>query len=372
MKIVADQRIPYVKDYFQAYGDLVLIPGRTISHDDVSDADILLVRSITEVNKTLLQNSKVGFVGSVTAGKDHIDLEYLNTQSIAWSIAAGFNAPPVADYVISTIAALKRKKILLKKNPKIALIGVGHIGTEVAKRLAAIPCELVYCDPLRAQTEKDFPHTALEDIADVDLISLHVPLTKDGEFATQHMINAAFLQRQLPTCILINTSRGKVIDTEALQAHGKHMSWCFDVWEHEPNINLEMLQQVLLGTPHIAGYSVQSKIRGTKMIYQAACQRKVISENTIHEPNQQQQILRFSEAQHNWEDIVLGIFNPVILTAMMRTQLTQEQSIASAFDAMRSDFNYRHEFAYTKVLGPMLQPQDAAVLQALGIKVMPL
>lgn len=368
MKIVADAHIPFVKEYFHAYGELVLAPGRSISRDHVKDADLLLVRSITRVDKNLLANTQVKFVGSVTAGADHLDTKWLDEAGIAWSVAVGFNAPPVADYVISVIAALQRKRLLAKEKIKTAVLGVGKVGSLVVERLKWLNMDVVLCDPLRAEKEADFNAVSLQELADVDLISLHVPLVKTGSYPTHHFINQAFLQRQKPGCVLLNASRGAVVCSSDLLQYGRHLHWCFDVWEHEPKIDKTILEQTLIATPHIAGYSMQSKIRGIDMIYRIACEKKIIAPQTRPPLIFPQQELTFADQHHHWQDIVLGIFNPLILTAMMRTTLLPDYDYGHRFDEMRNQFNYRHEFGYTRIVNTHKSDEDAVLLTKMGIK----
>ncbi len=223
MKIIADAHIPFIQDYFANHGELILKKGREISHAEVQDADVLLVRSITPVNQALLADTKVKFVGSVTAGADHLDTHWLDEAGIAWSVAAGFNAPPVADYVTCIMAALQSKQDFKMLGARAAVIGVGNVGKLVAARLKILGMEVVLCDPLRAQEEQDFHSVTLDKLADLDLISLHVPLIKNGEHPTYHFINREFLQKQKPGCVLINASRGAVINSHDLLAHGTHL-----------------------------------------------------------------------------------------------------------------------------------------------------
>lgn len=369
MKIVADSHIPFLTEYFGAYGELVLKSGRLISPADVHDADILLVRSITHVDQALLENTNIKFVGSVTAGADHLDTKWLDEAGIAWSVATGFNAPPVADYVVSVIAALQRKQLLQTKPIKAAVIGVGNVGRAVVDKLTLLNFDISLCDPVRAQKESHFHSTPIEDLSDLDLISLHVPLTKAGEHPTYHFIDQSFLQRQKPGCILLNASRGAVIHSKDLLQYGTHLHWCFDVWEHEPKIDKTVLEQTLIATPHIAGYSIQSKIRGIDMIYRIACAKKIIEPQAISPTEMPQQQLTFAGEQHDWQDIVLGVFNPMVITAMMRTILLPVQEHGSFFDEMRNQFNYRYEFAYTKINDTVTSDEDRELLKKFGLTV---
>ncbi|MBA3662512.1 MAG: 4-phosphoerythronate dehydrogenase [Gammaproteobacteria bacterium] len=367
MKIVADSQIPFIKDFFESYGDLILKSGREIEPLDIKDADMLLVRSITPVTASLLERSSVKFVGSITAGADHLDIQFLEAAAIQYAFAKGFNAPPVADYVVSMIAALKRKKILPDRKLKAAVIGVGNIGRLVVERLKILGMEVIMCDPPRALADKHFISTALAEIEGVDIISLHVPLTKEGSYPTYHCIDDDFLRKQKPGCVIINASRGDIISPPALEAHGKHLIWCLDVWPQEPCINQNLLKQALIATPHIAGYSVQSKRRGIEMIYDQACKKKIIHPKDIPALSLTKQTLNFAGESHQWEDIVLGIFNPVILTAMMRSQICSAKDPGQAFDEMRRQFNYRYEFSFTNIMSSPLPGEDQQILKALNI-----
>lgn len=368
MKIVADSHIPFIKDFFGAY-DLILKSGREIAAKDVQDATILLVRSITHVDEKLLSGSSVQFVGSVTAGADHVDTAWLDAAGIAFVKAQGFNAPAVADYIVSVIACLQKKKILETISLKAAVIGVGHVGRLVVNKLQALNINTLTTDPIRAAVQPDFISTPLDELADLDLILLHVPLTRKNAHPTYHFIGTDFLRRQKKGCILINASRGAVIDDEALMQAGQHLTWCLDVWSHEPNINQAVLEKAFIATPHIAGYSIQSKIRGVQMIDQALRDKKIISATSSSLIEMPHQHLTFSDQPLQWQDIILGIFNPFLMTEMMRTQLLSVSPIGQAFDGLRHQFNYRHECAFTSVTASGLSEADIQQLKRLGIHI---
>ncbi|HLB42421.1 MAG TPA: 4-phosphoerythronate dehydrogenase [Gammaproteobacteria bacterium] len=367
MKIIADTHIPYVKEYFDQQGELILKPGRIISHHDVKKADMLLVRSITPVNQALLASSKVKFIGSVTAGADHLDTKWLNEKEILWRVATGFNAPPVADYVVCVIAALQRKGLLLNQHKKAAVIGVGHVGRLVVERLQSLDFDVICVDPIRAEIEKDFISTSLEKITDVDLVSLHVPLTRQGKYSTDQLINKNFLKNQKIDCILLNTSRGAVIHTDDLKTYGRHCHWCFDVWPNEPHIDKTILADALIATPHMAGYAVQSKIRGIAMIYQAAVEMSMIQPRSNPTVMMPQQRLSFKGRQQ-WQDIALKVFNPMAMTTIMQEVLLKPGDTAAAFDTLRNEFNNRHEFTATPISCTQWQENDKILLNRIGFK----
>lgn len=365
MKIVADVHIPFVKEYFGIYGELIMKTGRTIARPDVEDADILLVRSVTHVDEKLLTDTSVKFVGSVTAGADHLDTKWLDEVGIAWSVAVGFNAPPVADYVVSVVAALQSKGLLTNKQRKACVIGVGNVGKLVVERLKLLNFDVTLCDPIRAEHEKDFLSLPFQELTDFDLISLHVPLTKSGKHPTHHFIDKDFLLRQKSDCILLNASRGAVINSQHLLQYGTHLLWCFDVWEFEPKIEKTILEKTIIATPHIAGYSVQSKMRGIDIIYRIACEKNLIPQQVISPRSMQKQQLSFADGEHTWQSIVLGTFNPLVITAMMKTILLPAADYAHLFDEIRNAFNYRYEFKYT-MLNTETSKTDKQLLKKLG------
>ena len=372
MKIVADAHIPYIKNYFSPCGELILKPGRDMTNADVKDADILIVRSVVKVDEKLLANSRVKFVGTVTAGADHLDTDYLDSAGILYTTAHGFNSPPVADYVVSVLAALDdHNKISVKKRQRAAVIGVGKVGSLVVERLRALNFDVILCDPVRAQSDDQFHSTLIDDIADMDLITLHTPLTHTGSHPTFHLIDKTFLQRQKPGCVLINASRGAVINSEDLKKHGTHLSWCLDVFENEPWIDREILKSAFIATPHLAGYSVQSKIRGTAMIYRIACEKGVIKPHAVMQREMPNQQLTFADRPQRWQNIVLGVFNPLLMTSMMRATLMNTEEYGIYFDEMRHQFNYRHEFAFTEIVDTKIGDTDKALLEKFGMTIQP-
>jgi erythronate-4-phosphate dehydrogenase len=364
MQIVADESIPLIRDYFGVYGEVVTKPGREIKRADLLTADILLVRAVTTVNEQLLQNTKVRFVGSVTAGADHLDSEWLNQAGIVWNVASGCNAAAVAEYIVSVIAYLQKKDFLPQKKCRAGVIGVGHAGKRVADKLHALNFEVILCDPLRAEQEKNFYSTPIEQLADLDLITLHVPLIRLGPYPTYHFIEKQFLERQKNNCVLINTSRGEVIHSDDFKCYGKHLIWCLDVFENEPVIDREVYQPAVIATPHIAGYSVQSKFRGIEMIYQAACQHKIIHPKSMKEIKYPTQELSLNNTDMDWRDVILKIYDPSSTTQEMKQALMENENV---FDELRKKFQKRNEFAYIKIIDENLNERDKLILKCLEL-----
>lgn len=368
MKIIADEHIPFIKNYF-AGNELILKPGRSICAADVKHADLLLVRSITTVNEALLKGSQVKFVGSMTAGIDHVDTHWLEQAGIYFGTAKGFNAQPVADYVLCCIAALREKQLLSRSHFKVAIIGVGHVGKIIYQQLSALNCDIQLCDPIRASLDPTFQSAPLQELVNVDLILLHVPLTKHSSYPTYHFINKAFLERQNPGCVILNASRGAVIHTDALLQYGQTLHWCLDVFENEPLIDQVVMNKAFIATPHIAGYSKQSKLRGVAMLYSQACEQQLIYPNALIPVEYPHQTINLNQQDLTWEKTLLAVFDPLRMTETMRMQINTATDPAAAFDKLRSQFKERHEFNYTTINAPDLPSADQKVLKHLGFKV---
>lgn len=363
LKIVADENIPLVQHYF-ATANVLLKPGRSITRDDLLDADILLVRSVTHVNEKLLQQTAVKFVGSVTTGQDHLDTQWLDQQHISWSVALGCNARAVVEYVVCVLAALQKNQILADKKLRVGVMGVGRIGQQVVDVMQALGHEVIQCDPFRALAEKNFSATPIEEFADLDFISLHTPLTKHGPFPTYHLIEKNFLQRQKKNCVLLNAGRGAVINFNDLKLYGEHLIWCLDVFEQEPYVDFDVLNAAVVATPHIAGYSVQSKYRGIEMIYQAARQNQLVPEQLSTNADFPTRSILFANQIASWQDVVLTIFDPLALTQKMKASLVDDPE---KFDQLRKQFNDRFEFGFVCLKQVAMHVDTQSILKRLGV-----
>ncbi|VAW46100.1 Erythronate-4-phosphate dehydrogenase [hydrothermal vent metagenome] len=274
MKIVADENIPYVQSAFASLGEVTTLAGRNIKKADLIDCDILLVRSVTQVNQQLLAGTSIRFVASATSGINHIDLYYLKKHGIAFVHALGSNAASVAEYVMSAIAywSLTTNKPL--EQLSLGIIGCGQVGGRVKNLCHRFGIQTTLNDPPLAESDHQTTWSDLEDLLNCDVVTIHVPLTSTGKHATTNLINQQHIEQLKPGTLLINTARGEVVDEKALLARQiKHqdLSLVMDVWHNEPNINIKMLAHTLIGTPHIAGHSFDGKVRGTEMIYTACC-----------------------------------------------------------------------------------------------------
>ena len=274
MKIIADENIPYVKEAFGTLGQVILLAGRKMDAASVSDADVLLVRSVTKVNEALLRGSKIGFVATATIGTDHIDQAYLQSRGIGFVSAFGSNANSVAEYLMAALLNLARRKEFRLRDKTIGVIGVGNIGSRAVRVTQALGMRTLQNDPPLKRKTRDPKFLPIDHLFEADILTFHTPLTMQGPDATYHMANEHFLHRMKPGSVLINTARGAVVDTQALHKaiDRQHLSMVvLDVWENEPYIDTSLLEKVSLATPHIAGYSLDGKTNGTEMIYRALC-----------------------------------------------------------------------------------------------------
>ncbi len=274
MKIVVDENIPYGREAFSTLGDVVTLPGRAVDRAALADAELMMVRSITKVNESLLAGTPVRFVATATIGEDHIDKAYLSLQGIGFSSAPGCNANSVGQYVTAALLELAAEFKFGVHGKKLGIVGVGNVGTRVLAKASAMGMECVLNDPPLARKTGDAKYRPLEEILDCDVVTVHVPLTKDGPDPTHHLVDETFLRSMKPGAILINSSRGAVADGEAIKwalDEGPLKACVLDVWEGEPVVDPELLKRVFIGTPHIAGYSFDGKVNGTRQIYEAAC-----------------------------------------------------------------------------------------------------
>jgi erythronate-4-phosphate dehydrogenase len=276
MRIVADANIPFVRECFSSVGEVRVLSGREITPQVVADADALLVRSITAVNEPLLAGSKVRFVGTATIGFDHVDVSYLQRSGIGFASAPGSNANSAAEYVIAGLLEIGRRRRISLEGKSIGVIGVGNVGGRVARKCEGLGMRVVRNDPPLQRQTSDPQYVGLEALYDCDFITIHTPLTREGIDKTFHLADAFFFAQLKPGAVFVNASRGAVVETAALKAAiraGRLGAVVLDVWEGEPNIDVELLGMVDLASPHIAGYSFDGKVAGMIMIYRSLCER---------------------------------------------------------------------------------------------------
>lgn len=365
MRILADESIACAAEAFGALGEVWLLPGRAITREAAAGADVLLVRSVTRVNEALLGGGRARFVGTATSGFDHIDVDYLRRAGIAFAYAPGSNANSVAEYVVAALLHLSEVKGIDLYNKTVGIIGYGNVGKQVNLRLRELVPRSVINDPPLARTVS-WRLSPLRDAFECDIITLHVPLTHHGDNATAGLVDEKFLANMKAGAILINTSRGGVVDEAALKfalAKG-HLGGCvLDVWADEPSIDFELVEQVDLATPHIAGYSMDGKVNGTEMIHRALCEFLEAKPTwTPPEGNAPTEL----ELAVTPDDLFFKV-GPRALAAVAKRVVPASYSIAedsarlreaaammpderaAYFDRLRREYPARREFAHTRV-----------------------
>lgn len=362
MLIVADENIPLLDAFFGDIGEIRRVSGRTMSTEDVRDADVLLVRSVTRVDRALLEGSRVRFVGTATIGTDHIDLGWLKENGIQFSAAPGCNANSVAEYVLAVLSLYAERCALDDWSQlSVGIVGVGNVGSELAEKLARLGFRIKLCDPPRAERERETADTFvdLDEALACDVVSFHTPLTRDSQHPTYHMIGERELSGFTSEQLLINAGRGGVIDGVALQARLDQANAplvALDVWEQEPRISSELVDRVWLATPHIGGYSLEGKVQGTEMIYQTMSRfmglpvRKQAGQ-FLPEPALSKVSFTSAADERNAIQIALrACYDPRQDDARLRHAMkAPEDERGAAFDRLRRDYPVRRECSSLKV-----------------------
>jgi erythronate-4-phosphate dehydrogenase len=270
MRIIADDKIPFLKGVLEPFAEVKYLPGSEISRNHVKNADALLIRTRTRCDNELLDGSSVKFIGTATIGYDHIDIQYCEEHDILWKNAPGCNAASVNQYVASALGYLSRKFGFPLRNRTLGVVGIGNVGSKVVNTAELLGMRVYLCDPPRVREEGACGFVSLDGIIrECDIITFHVPLNMEGEDCTFHMADKDMFRKLNPGTFIINTSRGEVVDSRSvrqLPGKGNLAGLVLDVWENEPRIDMGLLDRCVLGTPHIAGYSADGKARGTTMV----------------------------------------------------------------------------------------------------------
>jgi len=380
MKIIADENIPFVKDCFSSIGQVKLLSGRDIAADNVRDADILVVRSITKVNSDLLIGSSVKFVGTATIGTEHLDTEFLRKNNIAFASAPGSNADSVAEYVTAALLETAQKHKMNLQEKSIGIVGVGNIGGRVADKCETLDMNVLLNDPPLAEKTSEPKYLPIDVLSNCDFITIHTPLTFEGKDKTFHLADKNFFHSLKKGCVFINTARGAVVNTPALKNAIKsdHLKAAIlDVWEDEPNIDTELLEMVDIGSAHIAGYSLDGKVNGMTMIYKAVCnyfdlksQFKI--DSFLPAPDIPE--VKIVTKDKDWQNILLETVRKIYDIRIDDSNLRRILNLpigkkCALFDQLRKDYPVRREFSNTHII---LDSDNLTVkekLAAVGFKV---
>ena len=379
MIIVADENIPHVREAFAHLGEVRAVSGRAITRELLREAECLLVRSVTKVNRALLEETRVRFVATATSGFDHVDRSYLESAGIGFAYAPGSNAISVAEWVVAAILYYAMHSRVTLAGKSIGVIGVGHVGSEVVRRMEALGLRVVLNDPPLFDRTGEERYRPLAEALACDFVTLHTPLTRDEPHPTYHLANEAFFDAMKTGAVFINASRGAVADTAALKnslALGHLGMAMLDVWEGEPNIDVDLLKVALLATPHIAGYSFDGKIKGARMIYERTCDHFGIAPdfdwNSVL-PSPLQPVIRCDGDCANLEvclsEVICRVYDIEGDDARFRKTLdVPSKDRGGYFTRLRKEYPVRREFALHEVTGGGLTADSIDIFRKLGFR----
>jgi len=376
MKVVVDENIIFAEEAFAEFDSPYLINGRSITNKVLLDADVLIVRSITEVDENLLRNTPVKFVGTATIGTDHIDIEYLLQNKINFADAKGCNADSVAEYVFTALLKIAVDEKISLSQISIGIVGAGNIGSRVAKLAEVLGMKVLINDPPKERAGIGSGYVPLDEILKADIISLHVPLNKAGIDKTVHLLNDQNLKKIKRGGIIINTSRGPVSDNNALlnETKTKHFKLILDVWENEPDINIDLLKITKIGTAHIAGYSLEGKTNGTKIIYNSLC--KNLNKKPVWEPllKKTGETTLSIEPGETIEEKLYHLFSSIYNIERDDKKLKGiynqgTYKIKEHFDNLRKEYAVRREFSNYTITLPRNYLKLKPILEAFRFKV---
>jgi erythronate-4-phosphate dehydrogenase len=375
MKIIIDDKIPYIRGAFEGVAEVVYLPGSKTTPEVVKDADAIVTRTRTICNEKLLAGSSVKFIATATIGYDHIDTDYCDASGINWTNAPGCNSKSVEQYIASTLMVLAERKNLQLKDLTIGVVGVGNVGSKVAHVANLFGMKVLLNDPPRERAEGSVTFVSLKQVMDeADIITLHVPLNMKGEDATYHLGNEMFFSSLKKKPVVINSCRGEVVDTLAVKVALKSnqiSGFVCDCWENEPDIDLELLAMTEIATPHIAGYSKDGKATGTQMSVHAISQF-------------------FGLGLENWQPSGVelpanpafeldgsglseqGIIAKAILhTYDIRNDDQDFRKNTAQFEQLRGDYPVRREFPAFTIVPKNVEENILEVLKKLGFNVKP-
>lgn len=351
MKLVVDENISFAKEAFSLFGEVKLLAGREINNEILKTADILIIRSVTNVDESLLRNTPVKFVGTATIGTDHIDIDYLKNNNITFADAKGCNAFAVAEYVLTALIKICADEKINPEGKSIGIVGVGNVGSKVVKFSELLGLRVLKNDPPLQRKSPDEEFYSLQEVLKCDIVTLHTPLTFEGVDKTFHLLDEEKLSQLKDNSILINTSRGAVIDNSALRKiiSQKKLKVALDVWENEPDVELALLEKAVIASPHIAGYSLEGKVNGTIMIFNAL--NNFLGTNYHFDftlPEVKNNLLNYNQTDFNIDELnelLNRIYDIESDTNQIKKMLYFNcEDRVKYFDEMRKNYPLRREF----------------------------
>jgi erythronate-4-phosphate dehydrogenase len=377
MIIAVDESLPFWREAFSDLGEVRPFRGRKPRPEEIRLSDALIVRSVTQVDAALLEGSPVKFVAGASAGTDNVDREYLEARGIGFSYSAGCNADSVAEYILTALHVAAARRGWDLKSKLLAVIGVGHVGSRVAKKAAALGMNVLLCDPPLRIATGDSCYLSFDEVLEADILTFHVPLVREGPYATWHMVDRDVLSRLTPKQFLLNSARGAVFDSRELKSalrEGRIEGAVLDVWEGEPSVDFSLLELLDIGTPHIAGGALDGKIRAAAMAREALCGFFGIwarwDPGPLYPSSRTLRPGVGTDGQDAVLSVLLQAFDILGYDSALRSlRSASSEQAAADFDRLRSNGLARAEFRHFTV---ELSERDAElrrVLSALGFEV---
>jgi len=373
VKIIADAKIPFLKGALESFAEVVYMPGKEISREVLKEADALLIRTRTKCTESLLKGTTVRFIGTATIGFDHIDTQYCENNNIEWTNAPGCNSSSVQQYIAAALLKIAHESGFKLSDKTIGIIGVGKVGSKVEKLARALGMKVLLNDPPRARVEGEANFHSLATILfQSDIITVHVPLNVVGEDSTYHLMDEKSFKKVNNGVIFINSSRGEVAKTSAMKqalVSGKLSRAVIDVWENEPDIDLNLLKKTFIATPHIAGYSTDGKANGTSMVVNSLCKHFNLPLKDWYPTNVPPPITPELTIDANGkpdEDVIReAVFHAYNIT----TDDFKFRSSPSDFEKQRGDYSLRREFTSYRINLLNGTSNTRKILEELGFKV---
>ncbi len=375
LKILVDENIPYAEEAFSGFGKVKLAPGREISNKMLKDIDVLIIRSVTKVNKSLIERTPVTFVGTTTIGLDHINTSYLESNKISFANSPGCNADSVAEYIFAGLLKIASEQNFCMKDKSIGIIGYGNIGRRVSRIARGFGMSTFINDPPLQRETKDLIFVSYKEALLADIITFHVPLNMRGIDKTYHMLSAEQLNYFDNKKIIINAARGSVISEDDLRIFllNHKNTVVLDVWENEPLIDTELLKLVNIASAHVAGYSYEGKVNGTIMIYKALCKFLNIEPGWKPSfPRVENSILDYPEGldlEEALNKLISGIYNIDEDDKKLRKIYDLEKNDQGRyFDYLRKNYQERRELPNYTVRIKKHMHHEITVLDTLRFK----
>lgn len=373
MKVIVDNKIPYIKGALEPFAEVIYLPGNKTTAEIAKDADAIITRTRTFCNKDLLQGSKVKFIATATIGFDHIDTEYCKEAGIEWTNAPGCNAESVNQYIASALFSWSMRKRTDLKDKTIGIVGVGQVGSRIAKTCKILGMKVLLNDPPRERLEGAEKFVSLAKIQkEADIITFHVPLNLSGPDATFHMVNENFLQNLKKQPLIINSCRGEVFDSEAVynaREANDISGLVIDCWENEPELDMDLLNLVDFGTPHIAGYSKDGKANGTKMSVQAVSRFFKLGIDNWKPENiesSENPVIEIDGDQRREYSILA---EAVLTTYDIENDDDALREAPHAFEQLRGDYPVRREFDSFAIKAKNIKAETLQKLELLGFNI---